>query len=81
MPESPIKVNHPKSEETAGPDPEQTRQMEQAYKQMKRKMQMESVGRHQTQSNGPFRKRWCWKSTVATGLALSLAAKDSKLDF
>ena len=80
MPESPIKVNNPKSEETAGPNPEQTRQMEQAYKQMKRKMQMESVGKgikHKIMVLSG--KGGVGKSTVATGLALSLAAKGLKV--
>ena len=80
MPESPIKVNNPKSEDTAGPNPEQTRQMEQAYKQMKRKMQMESVGKgikHKIMVLSG--KGGVGKSTVATGLALSLAAKGLKV--
>ena len=47
MADSPVSINTPGSagEAPAGPSPQEQKQMEQAYAQMKRKMAMEEIGR------------------------------------
>ena len=44
MAESPVRINNPNKSSEA-PNIEQKRQMEQAYSQMKRKMQMENISK------------------------------------
>jgi len=79
---SPVSTHSPSGGEEKGPDPndEQKAQMEQAYQQMRRKMRM-------TKLNDDVRHKFMvlsgkggvGKSTVATGLALSLARKGLKI--
>ena len=76
MADSPVSINTPGSagEAPAGPSPQEQKQMEQAYAQMKRKMAMEEIGRkikHKIMVLSG--KGGVGKSTVSTGLALSLA--------
>ena len=48
MADSPVSINTPgaPSEAPSGPSPQEQKQMEQAYAQMKRKMAMEEIGRN-----------------------------------
>ena len=76
MADSPVSINTPggANEAPAGPSPQEQKQMEQAYAQMKRKMAMEEIGRkikHKIMVLSG--KGGVGKSTVSTGLALSLA--------
>ena len=76
MADSPVTINSPGDESPAapGPSPQEQKQMEQAYAQMKRKMAMEEIGRkikHKIMVLSG--KGGVGKSTVSTGLALSLA--------
>ena len=76
MADSPVSINTPggSNEAPAAPSPQEQKQMEQAYAQMKRKMAMEEIGRkikHKIMVLSG--KGGVGKSTVSTGLALSLA--------
>jgi len=77
MGDSPVTLNSPSTGESkpaATPSPQEQKQMEQAYAQMKRKMSMEEIGRkikHKIMVLSG--KGGVGKSTVSTGLALSLA--------
>ncbi len=76
MSDSPVTINTPgdSNEAPAAPSPQEQKQMEQAYAQMKRKMAMEEIGRkikHKIMVLSG--KGGVGKSTVSTGLALSLA--------
>lgn len=76
MADSPVTITTPGSDETAsaGPSPQEQKQMEQAYAQMKRKMAMEEIGRNIKHKIMVLSgKGGVGKSTVSTGLALSLA--------
>ncbi len=82
MADSPVTINPPgggKPSES-GPSPQEQKQMEQAYAQMKRKMAMEEIGRkikHKIMVLSG--KGGVGKSTVSTGLALSLAQQGHKV--
>ena len=76
MADSPVSINMPGASNAApaGPSAQEQKQMEQAYAQMKRKMAMEEIGRkikHKIMVLSG--KGGVGKSTVSTGLALSLA--------
>jgi Mrp family chromosome partitioning ATPase len=77
MADSPVTLNSPSTGESTpatAPSPQEQKQMEQAYAQMKRKMSMEEIGRkikHKIMVLSG--KGGVGKSTVSTGLALSLA--------
>ena len=76
MADSPVSINTPgaPSEAPSGPSPQEQKQMEQAYAQMKRKMAMEEIGRNIKHKIMVLSgKGGVGKSTVSTGLALSLA--------
>ena len=78
MAESPLSVHDPNSEgsQDMKPSPQQQKQMEQAYAQMKRKMSMQEIGKkikHKIMVLSG--KGGVGKSTVSTGLALSLAQR------
>jgi len=82
MADSPVTINSPgaEPEAPAGPSPQEQKQMEQAYAQMKRKMSMEEIGRkikHKIMVLSG--KGGVGKSTVSTGLALSLAQQGHKV--
>lgn len=79
MADSPVRINKP-DEESAAASSDQKRQMEQAYSQMKRKMQMEEMGKlikHKIMVLSG--KGGVGKTTVSTGLALSLAKNGAKV--
>ena len=75
MADSPVSTHDPK--DSAAPDlatPQQQKQMESAYANMKRKMSMQEIGRkikHKVMVLSG--KGGVGKSTVSTGLALALA--------
>ena len=75
MAESPVSTHDPKSDNSAsGPTPQEQKQMESAYANMKRKMAMQEIGKkikHKIMVLSG--KGGVGKSTVSTGLALSLA--------
>jgi len=76
MAEQPVSIHDPKANDSKEPNasPQQQKQMEQAYAQMKRKMAMQEIGRkikHKIMVLSG--KGGVGKSTVSTGLALSLA--------
>ena len=76
MADSPVTITNPGSDDAApaGPSPQEQKQMEQAYAQMKRKMAMEEIGRNIKHKIMVLSgKGGVGKSTVSTGLALSLA--------
>ena len=79
MADSPVKVNNPNNA-PAGPSPEEQKKMEAAYSQMKRKMAISEMGKsikHKIMVLSG--KGGVGKSTVATGLALSLAQQGLKV--
>tara|TARA_B110000914_G_C15473410_1_gene451836 strand:+ start:265 stop:1269 length:1005 start_codon:yes stop_codon:yes gene_type:complete len=79
MADSPVRINKPDAESEAASS-DQKRQMEQAYSQMKRKMQMEEMGKlikHKIMVLSG--KGGVGKTTVSTGLALSLAKDGAKV--
>ncbi len=79
MADSPVRINKP-DEESAAASSGQKQQMEQAYSQMKRKMQMEEMGKlikHKIMVLSG--KGGVGKTTVSTGLALSLAKGGAKV--
>ena len=79
MADSPVKVNQP-GDAPAGPSPEEQKKMEAAYNQMKRKMAISEMGKaikHKIMVLSG--KGGVGKSTVATGLALSLAQQGLKV--
>ena len=75
MSDSPVTTHDPKgAESTEGPNAQQQKQMESAYANMKRKMAMQEIGKkikHKIMVLSG--KGGVGKSTVSTGLALSLA--------
>lgn len=76
MSDSPVSTHDPKvaSDSVEGPTPQDQKKMEQAYAQMKRKMSMQDISKkikHKVMVLSG--KGGVGKSTVATGLALSLA--------
>ena len=76
MAEPPVSIHNPNEDDSKEPSasPQQQKQMEQAYAQMKRKMAMEEIGRkikHKIMVLSG--KGGVGKSTVSTGLALTLA--------
>ena len=75
MSDSPVSTHDPKAPvESADPSPQEQKKMEQAYAQMKRKMSMQEIGKkikHKVMVLSG--KGGVGKSTVSTGLALSLA--------
>ncbi len=76
MADSPVTITNPGSDDAApaGPSAQEQKQMEQAYAQMKRKMAMEEIGRNIKHKIMVLSgKGGVGKSTVSTGLALSLA--------
>jgi len=82
MADSPVTINPPGGGKPSenGPSPQEQKQMEQAYAQMKRKMAMEEIGRkikHKIMVLSG--KGGVGKSTVSTGLALSLAQQGHKV--
>ena len=82
MAESPITTHDPKNEEQGpvSPSPQQKKEMEQNYAQMKRKMSMQEIGmkiKHKIMVLSG--KGGVGKSTVSTGLALSLAQQGHKV--
>ena len=79
MADSPVRINKPDAESAAASS-DQKQQMEQAYSQMKRKMQMEEMGKlikHKIMVLSG--KGGVGKTTVSTGLALSLAKDGAKV--
>jgi len=79
MADSPVKVNNP-GDAPATPSPEEQKKMEAAYNQMKRKMAISEMGKaikHKIMVLSG--KGGVGKSTVATGLALSLAQQGLKV--
>lgn len=79
MAESPVSTYDPKSGDITpeDPSPQDQKKMEQAYAQMKRKMSMQDISKkikHKIMVLSG--KGGVGKSTVATGLALSLAQQD-----
>ena len=83
MADSPVTINspgEPSAPPSEGPSPQEQKQMEQAYAQMKRKMAMEEIGRkikHKIMVLSG--KGGVGKSTVSTGLALSLAQQGHRV--
>ena len=84
MAESPITTHDPKNEEQGQgpvqPSPQQNKEMEKNFAQMKRKMSMEEIGlkiKHKIMVLSG--KGGVGKSTVSTGLALSLAQLGHKV--
>jgi len=82
MSDSPVSVHSPSGASAEGSQPtaQEQKQMEQAYAQMKRKMAMEEIGRkikHKIMVLSG--KGGVGKSTVSTGLALSLAQQGYKV--
>ena len=80
MSDSPVSVHNPNEgkPQDEGPSAAQQKQMEQAYAQMKRKMSMQEIGKkikHKIMVLSG--KGGVGKSTVSTGLALSLAVASS----
>jgi ATP-binding protein involved in chromosome partitioning len=77
MADSPVTLNSPSTGESTpapAPSPQEQKQMEQAYATMKRKMSMEEIGRQIKHKIMVLSgKGGVGKSTVSTGLALSLA--------
>jgi Mrp family chromosome partitioning ATPase len=75
MSDSPVTTHDPNADDTpAEASPQEQKKMEQAYAQMKRKMSMEEIGKkikHKVMVLSG--KGGVGKSTVSTGLALSLA--------
>ena len=75
MSDSPVTTHDPNADDTpAEASPQEQKKMEQAYAQMKRKMSMEEIGKkikHKIMVLSG--KGGVGKSTVSTGLALSLA--------
>jgi len=79
MADSPVQVNDP-SKPTQAPSVQEQQKMEAAYAQMKRKMAMDAMGkriRHKIMVLSG--KGGVGKSTVSTGLALSLAQQGAKV--
>jgi len=83
MADSPVTINSPGGQSAPAnpePSPQEQKQMEQAYAQMKRKMAMEEIGRkikHKIMVLSG--KGGVGKSTVSTGLALSLAQQGHRV--
>jgi Mrp family chromosome partitioning ATPase len=82
MAEKPVSIHDPKTDDSKEPSasPQQQKQMEQAYAQMKRKMAMQEIGRkikHKIMVLSG--KGGVGKSTVSTGLALSLAQQGNSV--
>lgn len=82
MSDSPVSVHNPNEgqPQDEGPSASQQKQMEQAYAQMKRKMSMQEIGKkikHKIMVLSG--KGGVGKSTVSTGLALSLAQQGHKV--
>lgn len=82
MSDSPVSVHNPNEgqPQDEGPSAAQQKQMEQAYAQMKRKMSMQEIGKkikHKIMVLSG--KGGVGKSTVSTGLALSLAQQGHKV--
>lgn len=75
MSDSPVTTHDPKgAESTEGPNAQQQKQMESAYANMKRKMAMQEIGKRIKHKIMVLSgKGGVGKSTVSTGLALSLA--------
>ena len=82
MSDSPVSVHNPTEgqPQDEGPSAAQQKQMEQVYAQMKRKCQCKRLERNHTRS-WFFRQGGVGKSTVSTGLALSLAQQGHKVEF
>ena len=82
MAEPPVSIHNPNEDDSKEPiaSPQQQKQMEQAYAQMKRKMSMQEIGRkikHKIMVLSG--KGGVGKSTVSTGLALSLAQQGNSV--
>lgn len=82
MAEPPLSIHNPNEDDSKEPiaSPQQHKQMEQAYAQMKRKMSMQEIGRkikHKIMVLSG--KGGVGKSTVSTGLALSLAQQGNSV--
>tara|TARA_B100001250_G_C19730670_1_gene758319 strand:+ start:242 stop:1252 length:1011 start_codon:yes stop_codon:yes gene_type:complete len=82
MAEPPVSIHNPNEDDSKEPSasPQQQKQMEQAYAQMKRKMAMQEIGRkikHKIMVLSG--KGGVGKSTVSTGLALSLAQQGNSV--
>lgn len=82
MAEPPVSIHNPNEDDSKEPNasPQQHKQMEQAYAQMKRKMSMQEIGRkikHKIMVLSG--KGGVGKSTVSTGLALSLAQQGNSV--
>tara|TARA_Y100001934_G_scaffold245401_1_gene303586 strand:- start:4234 stop:5388 length:1155 start_codon:yes stop_codon:yes gene_type:complete len=80
MADSPVSHHPPGSDEQSQPSTDQRAQMEQAYQQMQRKMRMSKMGdsiKHKIMVLSG--KGGVGKTTVATGLALSLAKRGMKV--
>ena len=79
MADSPVKINNPE-EAPAGPSLEEQKRMEAAYNQMKRKMSITEMSKSIKYKIMVLSgKGGVGKSTVATGLALSLAQQGLKV--
>ncbi len=82
MAEPPVSIHNPNDDDSSNQraSPQQQKQMEQAYAQMKRKMSMQEIGRkikHKIMVLSG--KGGVGKSTVSTGLALSLAQQGNSV--